>query len=146
MSMDSTLVNNLMSREIYSVNHLSTVLACAQAINHNEAPSVLITRPKDPNKTIENPTLESGEEIVGIVTPGDILRKNVEKCLDPCVELAETIMVSPVIQINPKSSVRDALGLMLTKNIQKLVVSDDDNIVIGTITMADIAVAFLSGA
>jgi predicted transcriptional regulator len=133
-----------MNPAIQSVDHLATVLSCTKAINHNEAPAVLVTSIEDLSQSSENPRIESGETVIGIITPGDILRKNVEKCLDPCVEVAESIMVSPVIQIGPENSIRDALGLMLTKNIQKLVVTSQDKVVLGMITMADIAVAFLA--
>ncbi|MFX0115833.1 MAG: cyclic nucleotide-binding/CBS domain-containing protein [Candidatus Hodarchaeota archaeon] len=145
-AMKTTAVADLMRPVIHSVDHLSSVLSCAKAINHNEAPAVLITSIEDLSQSSENPRIESGESVIGIVTPGDILRKNVEKCLDPCIEVAESIMASPVIQIGPENSIREALGLMLTRNIQKLVVTSQDNVVLGMITMSDIAVAFLGSA
>ncbi len=143
-AMKITAVADLMRPIIQSVDHLSSVLSCTEAINHNEAPAVLITSIEDLTQSSENPRIESGETVIGIVTPGDILRKNVEKCLDPCVEVAESIMASPVIQIGPENSIREALGLMLTKNIQKLVVTSQNKVVVGMITMVDIAVAFLA--
>lgn len=140
----TTAVADLMRPIVHSVDHLATVLSCTKTINHNEAPAVLITTIEDLPQSSENPRIESGETVIGIVTPGDILRKNVEKCLDPCVEVAESIMASPVIQIGAEDSIRDALGLMLTKNIQKLLVTSENKVVVGMITMADIAVAFLA--
>jgi len=141
--METTIVSDLMSRIIHSVDHLSSVLSCAETINHNDAPAVLVTRTEENEKLINTLRIKSGEIVVGIVTPGDILRKNVEKCADPCVEVTEKIMTSSLIHIRPESTIREALALMLTKNVEKLVVASNENLVVGTITMADIAVAFL---
>ncbi len=77
-----------------------------------------------------------GGEPKGIVTEKDILKIIAENKLPSEVRLEE-IMSSPVITIQPKTSVREAAKIMLKKGIRRLPVIDGGKLV-GIVTDTDI--------
>jgi CBS domain-containing protein len=74
---------------------------------------------------------------VGIITSKNILNRVVEPRLDAGIVRAKDIMSSPIITIEPDSSVEDAAKLMAQKRIKKLAVMDKDKI-LGILSTSDI--------
>lgn len=52
--------------------------------------------------------------------------------------LVHKVMTRPVVCISPEATVADALELMLSKKVDGLPIVDDDNRVVGIITIADL--------
>jgi CBS domain-containing protein len=78
------------------------------------------------------------EQIVGILTERDIVRKIVAEGFKPDVVLVENIMSSPVITISSEATIEEASKLMATFGIRRLPVVDDGRLR-GIITATDIA-------
>ena len=79
----------------------------------------------------------NGNRPVGIITSKNILSRVVEPRLDAGIVRAREIMSSPVITIEPDSSVEDAAKLMSQKRIKKLAVMDKDKL-LGVLSTSDI--------
>jgi CBS domain-containing protein len=78
------------------------------------------------------------EQIVGILTERDIVRKIVAEGFKPDVVLVENIMSTPVITISSEATIEEASKLMATFGIRRLPVVDDGRLR-GIITATDIA-------
>ena len=79
-----------------------------------------------------------GERPVGIITERDILKRIVEPCLTPETLTARQIMSSPVITIDENASIDEAARLMARKGVKKLLVTKNNDKLVGIITFTDI--------
>lgn len=70
---------------------------------------------------------------IGIVTERDVLRKVVGPGLNPTHVSVKEVMSSPLITVSSGAGIAEALRTMSDKNIRRLLVMEDDNI-IGIIT------------
>jgi len=79
-----------------------------------------------------------GDRPVGIITERDILRRIVEPCLAPETLTARHIMTSPVVTIDENASINEAAKLMAKKGIKRLLVTRNNDELVGIITFTDI--------
>lgn len=110
------------------------------------------------------PVLES-RKIVGIITGGDLLQRaamplrlDVQRQLPDDMRaeqmrlfkdnslLARDIMTSPVVTINVKTNVADALAQMVKRDIKRLPVVDDDGRLMGIVSRIDVLRAIARAA
>lgn len=70
---------------------------------------------------------------VGVLTERDVIRRCYSKGLNPSVTRLESVMSSPIITIEPDSSLGEAMTLMEQKNIRRVYVVERGKI-IGRIT------------
>ncbi len=78
------------------------------------------------------------QALVGIATERDIVRHLAEKPISFAAPIAQ-IMSKPVVTIHPNGSLRDALQVMQSKDIRRLVVvSNDGKNLAGIVTDKDI--------
>jgi signal-transduction protein with cAMP-binding, CBS, and nucleotidyltransferase domain len=73
----------------------------------------------------------------GVVTERDVLRRCLAKGLVSEKTPAEKIMSSPLITIGPEATIREAMGLMVQKDIRRLFVVEDGKI-IGRVTQTEL--------
>jgi len=78
------------------------------------------------------------EETVGIITERDVLKRIISKSKDPDVIKVSEIMSKPLIIGGPDMYVEDATRLMFKKNIKKLPIMKNGQLV-GLVTLSDIA-------
>ena len=76
-------------------------------------------------------TVLDGEQVVGVVTERDVMRKIVAAGLDPAATPVRDIMTSPVLSIGTKTTVEAAAALMRKHHIRHLVVLDEHDKLIG---------------
>ena len=77
-------------------------------------------------------------EAVGIITERDVLKRVVSKSKDPEVTKVSEIMSKPLIVGGPDMYVEDAARLLFKRNIKKLPIRRNGQLV-GLITLSDIA-------
>ena len=65
----------------------------------------------------------------GVVTERDLIRRCIAKGLVPDRLPVEKIMSSPLITIDPEASIREAMSLMVEKDIRRLFVVENGKIV-----------------
>ncbi|MFW5946464.1 MAG: CBS domain-containing protein [Candidatus Natronoplasma sp.] len=76
------------------------------------------------------------EDIVGFITDGDIKKKVVAEGLKTDMPVKE-IMVKELITADISSTIKDVLEIMAEKNIQHILIDEDDDIV-GIVTFRDL--------
>ena len=70
-----------------------------------------------------------GEKPVGIITEKDVLNRLVGTQRDPAKTLAEEIMSAPLVTIGSENSLLEALNIMKSSEIRRLVVVQEEKIV-----------------
>ena len=117
------IIKEVMSRNIVKVPSTITIAEAARLMDKKDIGSVLISE---------------DNEVVGIMTERDILRKAVaagKKCEEAIVK---DIMTSSLITIDAEDSLEKANEVMSKHKIRRLIVTENDNIV-GIITIRDVA-------
>jgi CBS domain-containing protein len=74
---------------------------------------------------------------VGVITEWDIMRKVVEKNLDPSKFLARDVMSTPLISVTRGTDLMDALRLMVKRKIRRLPVVERNRL-LGIVTLVDL--------
>jgi len=77
-------------------------------------------------------------EAVGIITERDVLKRVVAKSKDPEITKVSEIMSKPLVVGGPDMYVEDAARLMFKRNIKKLPIRKNGQLV-GLVTLSDIA-------
>ena len=116
------LVRDIMAKNVKTVRTDDSVHDAVVKMNKFDVGSVIVV---------------NGNRPVGIITSKNILSRVVEPRLDAGIIRAREIMSSPVITIEPDSSVEDAAKLMSQKRIKKLAVMDKDKL-LGVLSTSDI--------
>lgn len=117
------LVRDVMSKDVRVVRPDSSVKEVVATMNKFDIGSIVVVQ---------------GERPVGIITERDILRRIVEPCLAPETLTARQIMTSPVITIDENASINEAAKLMAKKRIKRLLVTRNNDELVGIITFTDI--------
>ena len=78
-----------------------------------------------------------GDQLAGIFTERDVLRRVVAPGLDPATTAVAAVMTTPVITCKPELSIDDCASLMTTRGVRHLPVRDDSGLT-GMVTMRDL--------
>jgi CBS domain-containing protein len=114
-----------MAKNVKTVRTDDSVLDAVVKMNKFDVGSVIVINSNRP---------------VGIITSKNILSRVVESRLDASMIRAKDIMSSPLITIEPDTSIEDAARLMAQKKIKQLVVMDKEKIY-GILSTSDIVKA-----
>ncbi len=101
----------------------ATVAKAARAMCRDEVGSCIVLRDRQP---------------IGIVTEEDINCKVVAKDKKPGSVHVSEIMSTPLITIRSDKTIRDAAHMMIKNRVRRLPVVNDDNCVIGIVTVRDV--------
>lgn len=115
-------VRDVMSRRVATVSGDETVVGAAQLMAAREISCVVV---------VEN------EQVVGIFTERDLLQKVVAQTSDFKEKKIREVMTSPVFSISPSMSILEASGLLDSKRIKRLPVTEDGRLV-GIVTQTDL--------
>jgi len=119
--MDSTFVNQVMSKNVLTVDKSTSLQEAAQKMNKLNIGSVIVTENEKP---------------VGILTERDFVTKVAAEGRPLFTEISE-VMSSPLLTIEPEETIWEASEMMKEKLIHKLPVKENDKI-IGIVTTTDI--------
>ena len=119
--MDSTFVNQVMSKNVLSLDNTTSLQEAAEHMKKLNVGCVIVTEDKNP---------------IGIITERDFVTKIAAEGRPLFTEIKE-VMSSPLITIDPEETIWEASELMKEKLIHKLPVKENDEIV-GIITTTDI--------
>ena len=67
------------------------------------------------------------EEIIGIITKGDIIQQVVGRGLDPGIVLAGDVMSKPVVYVLADETLENTMLLMSKKQIERILVVDEND-------------------
>ena len=119
------LVKDLMRRTVVTIDPSTCILDVTKKMNQERISSVIVTE-------------TDSKKPVGIITKRDLLKKCLERCINPCDLVAEEIYTTPVVSVSPEETVTAALALILERDISTLPVLDDLDVLVGVITANDI--------
>ena len=119
--MNSTFVNQVMSKNVLSLDKSTTLQEAAEHMKRLSIGCVIVTENNNP---------------IGIITERDFVTRIAAEGRPLFTEIKE-VMSSPLITIDPEETIWEASELMKEKLIHKLPVKDKDEIV-GIITTSDI--------
>lgn len=126
MSLDSVLVSAIMSKDVKTEVEEQDIGAICKLMDDNDIGSVVIVKRQDK------------EQIpVGIITERDIVRTLGRKGGD-LKEPLTTFMSKPIITIQFNSSAREAMQLMNSNHVRRIVVVDPSSKIVGILTEKDI--------
>jgi CBS domain-containing protein len=130
MSIESVTVESIMTKDVKTAKEDQTVKVVASMMSENSIGSIVVTKR-------ENIPL-------GIITERDIVRIAGATELLTFYLLAGDIMSKPIITIEPRSSIQDAIQSMKANNIRRLLVVDGEGKMIGILTDKDIFKAIIN--
>jgi CBS domain-containing protein len=82
--------------------------------------------------------LVGGNKPIGIITERDVVREIGTSDLFLAQKPIRELMKYPLVTISPNTSIKEAIEIMQTKNIRRLLVIDNDDIVRGILTQKDV--------
>jgi predicted transcriptional regulator len=126
MSLDSLLISSIMSKDVKTENENQNVMAACKVMRENNIGCVIIVRNENNDKSP-----------IGVITERDIVNILGEQTIDFAKPLSR-FMSKPLISIQSNCSIREAIRLMTSKNVRRLVVVDVNNKMTGIITEKDI--------
>ena len=115
-------INRLMTQRVIALPVGTSVVEAARIMNDHKIGSVFVRQ---------------NEQIVGIVTEPDIVRKVVSESRQPSIVSLETIMTTPVVSIDECRSITDAADLMHKHGTRHLAVVRRSEI-IGVLSVRDL--------
>ena len=141
------LVQDVMTKGVITVSKFDPVLMVADILNEKNISGL--------------PVVDNERRVIGIITQVDILsmigvsREHTFKDLLkhmlgealPARKLGDhvgDIMTSPVFCIKPDANIAEAVRLMSEKKIRRLTVAQEDKVLIGIVTRADILKAVIT--
>jgi CBS domain-containing protein len=122
--MTEETVAEIMDTRVRTLDSGSTVRDCAQKMAKESADSIVLVREGVP---------------VGIMTERDLVVKILADGFSPDKVRAQDIMSTPLITVSPHATMTDAAKLMSVYKIRRLVVVDDEHVLVGMVTSDDLA-------
>ena len=106
-------VRDVMNKSLITVEKNDTIRLAIKKMVHGEFGAVVVT--------------ENGKPI-GILTERDILKSIANEMMEP-ENKVEIIMSTPLIAVNSSASLGEAAEVMLTNNIRRLMIKENDEYV-----------------
>lgn len=134
-------VLNVMTKDVLSIQKYESIMHVAQILSQRNISGL--------------PVVDKESHVIGIITQADILsimgirKENTFKDLlkhilgEPLREykmgdFVGDVMTSPAVTVKPQANIVEVVRLMDEKNIRRLPVVDDNNVLVGIISRADI--------
>jgi len=118
-------ISEIMSRDISGIQRDATVAEAAEVMTSRKISCIVVM---------------DGDDVVGVLTEKDLLRRVVALQRDPANTRVEDVMSFPVTSVPPTFSVFSASKVMEEMNIRRLVIMKDKRLC-GVITQTDIFMA-----
>lgn len=117
-------VIDVINKEVITVDENESIVNIAKLMSKTKSSYCLVMR---------------GNKVVGIITEKDLVRRVIADEKNPSHLKASDIMSAPVIAVASDTELEDAVMLMAKNNIRKLAVLDEDDKLIGVITVERLA-------
>jgi CBS domain-containing protein len=85
------------------------------------------------------PVCDEPRRVVGIITDRDITVRAVARGMDPNQTRVEDVMTRDVLSCSSESEVEDACDLMEKRQVRRLLVTGQDEVPVGIVSLGDIA-------
>lgn len=119
----SLKVEDVMVKEVITIDEKSTIKEAADVMNRFEIGCLIVTK---------------NRKAVGILTERDLLTRVVSETKNPRKTKVETVMSKPLIVVEPDMDLEEAAKLMFKLKIKKLPVVESGRLM-GLVTLTDLA-------
>jgi len=119
----SLKVEDIMVKEVITIDENSTVKEAAEVMNKFEIGSLIAVR---------------NRKAIGIVTERDLLKRVVAESKSSAKTTVKDVMSSPLVIVKPDTDLEEAVRMMFQMKIKKLPVVDGKRLV-GLVSLTDIA-------
>jgi predicted transcriptional regulator len=126
MSLDSLLVSSIMTKDVKTEKDNQNIMAACKIMYDNNIGCVVVVKSQNKEKIP-----------LGMVTERDIVSILGKQTIDFQKSLG-SFMSKPLISIQSNCSIREAMQLMNSNHVRRLVVVDVNNKMVGIITEKDI--------
>ncbi len=116
-------VIDAMTRSPITINPEASVIECARIMKKNKIGSLLV--------------VDNEQNLVGIVTKSDLIKRVIANNLDYSIKVKE-VMTKRIFTISPEKDLYEAIKKMKELDIRHLPVIDEKGKLIGLITLKDI--------
>ncbi len=123
-------LTHVMTTTLEKIEARANIIAAAQQMRARNVGSLVIVRYGELMR-------DQAEEIVGLITETDIIRKAVAQELDLSMTTLDMVMTSPMITVEASWPLEDAFELMKDSGVRHLLVTQN-NIVVGLASLRDL--------
>ncbi len=123
---------NVMTTALHKIQAGATVVAASQEMRDKKVGSLVVVRRGELLRDQE-------EEIIGLITEADIIRKAVAEEKDLTVTTSDMVMTSPMITVEASWPLEDAFDMMKDSGVRHLLVTQN-RIVVGLVSLRDLLV------
>lgn len=125
------LIRNILARKgphVHAIDPQATVAQAVEVMNELHIGSLVVIE---------------GEELVGIFTERDVLRRVVAACADPRTTLVSEVMTRDLVTVEPMTSLAVAMSLITEHRCRHLPVVEDGRL-IGLVSSGDLTAWLVS--
>ncbi len=112
-------VKDFLGKSYCAMDADKTILDAVKCMDENKTGTVIVTEDGKP---------------VGVITEKDIVYKVILREHNPSEIKLKDVMSSPIIKVSPDTPLKDALKIMVEKNVRRILVTEDDKL-LGLVTL-----------
>jgi len=127
MEIGSIPASGFMTTELITATEDQTIQEICKIMSDHDIGCVVVVK-----------RLVGGNKPIGIITERDIVREIGTSDLILAQKPIRELMKYPLVTISPNTSIKEAIEIMQTKNIRRLLVVDNDDKVRGILTQKDV--------
>jgi CBS domain-containing protein len=127
MEIGSIPASGFMTTELITATEDQTIQEICKIMSDHDIGCVVVVK-----------RLVGGNKPIGIITERDIVHEIGISDMFLAQKPIRELMKYPLVTISPNTSIKEAIEIMQTKNIRRLLVVDNDDIVRGILTQKDV--------
>ena len=121
---------NVMTTSLQKIEAKANIISASQKMRDVKVGSLVVVRQGELMR-------DQAEEIIGLITEADIIRKAVAEEQDLQTTPVETVMTSPMITVEGSWPLEDALPMMKDSGVRHLLVTQN-HVVVGLVSLRDL--------
>ncbi len=121
---------NVMTTSLQKIEAQTNIIAASKKMRDKRVGSLVIVRHGELMRDQE-------EEIIGLITEADIIRKAVAEEQNLKITAVDTVMTSPMITVEASWPLEDALDMMKDSGVRHLLVTQNQ-VVVGLVSLRDL--------
>jgi len=123
---------NVMTTTLQKIEATANIISASRQMRNGQVGSLVVTRHGELMRDRE-------EEIIGVISETDIIRKAVALELDLKITTVDTVMTSPMISVEASWPLEDAFHMMKDSGVRHLLVTQN-SVVVGLVSLRDLLV------
>ncbi|MEX0829179.1 MAG: CBS domain-containing protein [Nitrospirales bacterium] len=121
---------NVMTTALQKIEATRNIIAASQQMRDGQVGSLVVVRHGELMR-------DQKEEIIGVISETDIIRKAVAQELDLTTTRVDTVMTSPMISVEASWPLEDAFDMMRDSGVRHLLVIQN-TVVVGLVSLRDL--------